>query len=366
MPKPTRSQVILQFDPALDALKGGGRLRDGISGLAGANNSLWIACDETQSVERIDRKRLRPPLFAGHVSFPLDEYISIPGGSKAEADLEDLDIAGGYLWLVGSHAASRKMPDAKASPRKVAKALARIERPAPRCLLARIPLVETDGTQQLRRRAGHGERKRLAARLEDGRGGDVLIAALRGDEHFGPSLQLPGKENGLDIEGLAVVGERVLLGLRGPVFHDWAAILEIEPKPVRRHPSRLRLSPFGRGQKLFRKHFLELDGLGIRGLARQGLDLLILAGPTAALDGPARVYRWIGGARTDVQRRVRHDSVIPVMDLPVGQGNDHPEGIVVVPSRDGRDRLLVVYERAARARYAGAHGVVADLFVLPA
>ncbi|APV52334.1 hypothetical protein BWI17_06935 [Betaproteobacteria bacterium GR16-43] len=341
-------------------------MRDGLSGLAGAGDSLWLACDETLTVERVDRRRIRPPLFAGHVSFKLEDFIRIPGGPHAEADLEDLDIASGYLWLVGSHAASRKMPDAAQSSRKVAKALARVERPASRCLLARIPMVETDGTQQLRRRAGHGGRKRVAGRLEDGPGGNALTAALRGDEHFREALAMPGKENGLDIEGLAVVGDRVLLGLRGPVFNAWAAIVEIEPRPARDHPSLLRLAHIGHGRKLYRKHFLPLDGLGIRGLARQGLDLLVLAGPTAAIDGPARVYRWIGGARSDVQRRVRPGNVIPVMELPVGRGNDRPEAIVVVPSRDGRDRLLVVYERAARSRYLGAHGVVADLFVLPA
>lgn len=54
-----------------------------------------------------------------------------------------------------------------------------------------------------------------------------------------------------------------------------------------------------------------------------------------------------------------------VMDLPTGQGSDYPEGIAVVPSTDGHDRLLVVYERASRKRFRGAHDVDADLFVIP-
>ena len=366
MKRPSRGRVALQFDPALDELEGPHVMRDGLSGITGSGDSLWIACDETRSVERLDRTRARPPLFSAHASFALDDFLSMPGSSKGEADLEDLDIADGYLWLVGSHAASRTMPEPGMSVRRVAKTLARTERKPSRCLIARIPIVGNDGTQHLRKRAGHGDRKRLAARLEDGRGGNALLAALRGDEHLGDSLAIPGKENGLDIEGLAVVGERVLLGLRGPVLNDYAVILEIEPRPVRGHPSLLRLARFGRGHRLYRKHFIKLGGLGVRGLARQGLDLLVLAGPTSGLDGPARVYRWIGGARSDVQRRVREGDVIAALDLPVGQGSDHPEGIVVVPSQDGRDRLLVVYELAAKARYLGKHGVAADLFVLPA
>ena len=361
---PTR--VHLQFNPAGDRLRSGAKLRDGLSGVAGLLDTLWIVSDETLSVERLDRTADRGPAFASHASFRLEKFLGLPSGSRAEADLEDLDIAGGYLWLVGSHAVEREMPGKKLTPRKVAKALSKITRQGNRCLLARIPMVGTDGTWTLRRRAGHGAKKRFASRLEGNSKGNALTRALLKDEHFGDTLSRPGKENGFDVEGLAVVGERVLLGLRGPVFNTWAAILEIEPHPARNRPSLLRLARFGRGKKVYRKHFLKLDGLGVRGLCRQGLDILILAGPTAALDGPVRLYRWIGGARTDIERRLRPTDLIHVMDLPTGHGSDHPEGIVVVPSKDGRDRLLVVYERASKRRFRGAHGVEADLFVIPA
>lgn len=358
-------KVHLQFDPAVDRLRGGKKLRDGLSGVAGVRDTLWVVNDETLSVERLDRTPDRSPAFARHTTFRLEKYLRLRSSSRAEADLEDLDIAGGYLWLVGSHAAEREMPGRKASPRKVAKVLSKVARQGNRCLLARIPMVAIDGTWTLRRRAGHGARKRLASRLEGNAKGNALTRALLKDEHFRDTLALPGKENGFDIEGLAVVGERVLLGLRGPVFNEWAAILEIEPRPARNHPSLLRLGRFGRGKKQYRKHFLKLDGLGVRALCRQGLDILVLAGPNAALDGPRKLYRWIGGARSDVERRIRPANLIHVMDVPSGRGHDLPEGIVVVPSKDGRDRLLVVYERASKQRFRGAHGVEADLFVIP-
>ena len=366
MAKPAPRKVHLQFDASADALRSGGRLRDGLSGVAGLGDTLWIASDETLSVERLDRTAGPGATFARHTRFRLDKYLRLPNGERVEADLEDLDIANGYLWLVGSHAAEREMPERKLSPRKVARTLLKMKRTGNRCLLARIPLVVADGTWTLRRRAGHGPRRRLAARLEGNAKGNALTRALAKDEHLGDALARPGKENGLDIEGIAVAGERVLLGLRGPVLNEWSVILEVEPQPVRGHPSLLRLGRFGRGRKTYRKHFLRLDGLGVRGLCRQGLDLLILAGPTAALDGPARVYRWIGGARTDLERRAHPKDIIAVMDLPTGHGSDHPEAMVVVPSKDGRDRLLVVYERAAKRRFRGAHGVEADLFVIPA
>ena len=45
----------------------------------------------------------------------------------------------------------------------------------------------------------------------------VVITATRAladDPHFGPYMAIPGKDNGFDIEGLAVDGHRLLLGLR--------------------------------------------------------------------------------------------------------------------------------------------------------
>ena len=42
-----------------------------------------------------------------------------------------------------------------------------------------------------------------------------LLEALAHDPHLAPFLSLPAKDNGFDLEGLAVLGKRVFLGLRG-------------------------------------------------------------------------------------------------------------------------------------------------------
>ncbi len=358
-------RVHLQFSARYGGLSRGKKLRDGLSGVAALGESLWFVSDETLTVERLDCTRNRPLAYAKHASFQLEDFLRLPSDSSREADLEDLDIADGYLWLVGSHAAVRQMPGKNCSPRNVAKALGKIERQGNRYLLARIPIVEGEGSATLARRAGAGSSKRIAARLEGSAKGNALTRALRDDTHFRDTFAPPSKENGFDIEGIAVVGGRVLLGLRGPVFNEWAVILEIEPRPARSDSSLLRLGRLGDGRKLYRKHFLKLDGLGVRGLCRHGDDILVLAGPTAAPEGPAKVYRWIGGARSDVERRLRPSDLICVMDLPTGGRSDRPEGIVVVASKRGHDRILVLYERAATSRLRGAHGTGADWFAIP-
>jgi len=359
------ARVHLQFSSRYGGLPSGKKLRDGLSGVAALGESLWFVSDETLTVERLDRARTRPLAYAKHATFRLEEYLRLPGGSGREADLEDLDIADGYLWLVGSHAAVREMPGKNPSPRSIGKALAKVRRHGNRYLLARIPIVESERSATLARRAGPGSSKRVASRLQGDAKGNALTHALRKDTHLRDAFAPPSKENGFDVEGIAVVGERVLLGLRGPVFNEWAVILEIEPRPARSDASLLRLGRFGRGRKSYRKHFLKLDGLGVRGLCRQGRDILVLAGPTGAPEGPAKLYRWIGGARSDVERRLRPSDLVHVVDLPTGRRSDRPEGIVVVTSRRGRDRILVLYERAAKSRLRGAHGTDADLFAIP-
>ncbi|WP_354098738.1 DUF3616 domain-containing protein [Bradyrhizobium sp. S3.2.12] len=45
-----------------------------------------------------------------------------------------------------------------------------------------------------------------------------------------PFIDLPSKENGLDIEALAVAGRRIFLGLRWPVVDSIAIIVELGPR----------------------------------------------------------------------------------------------------------------------------------------
>lgn len=67
-----------------------------------------------------------------------------------------------------------------------------------------------------------------------------------------------------------MAGERLFMGLRGPVLRGWAVILEVELED-NDQPSTLSLKAIGPSDRLYRKHFLHLGGLGIRDLCAQGL-----------------------------------------------------------------------------------------------
>jgi hypothetical protein len=123
--------------------------------------------------------------------------------------------------------------------------------------------------------------------------GNTLTRLLREDPHLAPFVGLAGKENGFDVEGLAVAGDRLFLGLCGPVLRGWAVVLELRPDG-----DELALRRFdGRKRRRVRKHFPQLGVLGVRDLCLHGDDLLVLAGPTMDLDGPVRVLRWRDAVR---------------------------------------------------------------------
>ncbi|MEW9553070.1 DUF3616 domain-containing protein [Nonomuraea sp. NPDC050783] len=317
-------QVELRFDHASRA----SQTHTNLSAIRQSPHGLWIAGDETASFEHL---AWTGDHYGDQRTFRLAEYIDLPAGPDDEADIEGMARADGHLWVVGSHSLKRKRVKSK-DPAKAAHRLATVVREENRFILARLPL--------------HGEEPGPGAVMSGERN---LTAYLSQDVHLGPFLALPGKDNGLDVEGIAVVGERVYLGLRGPVLRGWAVVLELRPEETDRRRLRLR--------EPYRKHFLDLGGLGVRDLCPDGDSLLLLTGPTMALDGPVQVRRWWPGRRAGV---VPAGELEVVMDLPYGVGCDHPEGLVRLA--DGR--LMVVYDSPSPARITPAGGVLADIFTI--
>ncbi|WP_432992472.1 DUF3616 domain-containing protein [Dactylosporangium sp. CA-233914] len=333
-----------------------------LSAVRGDGRVLWVAGDETATVERlVADDEHEPTRYADETSFRLADLVPLPGADEdEEADIEGLARSGPYLWAVGSHSLRRKQIKPHHDGAKPLKRLARVEGQDNRQILVRLPIADAGGLPAPVRSMEYGGETRHAAVLS---GPDNLRALLAGDAHLAPFLAIPGKDNGLDIEGIAVHGDRVYLGLRGPVLRGWAIVLELRPYTDPAEPARLRLRAFDDGGP-YRKHVLALDGLGIRDMCPDGDDLLVLAGPSMDLDGPVRVYRWHHAARAAAPQVVRGDAVHRELDLPYGDGDDHAEGIALVGPPEHR-RLLVVYDSPAPPRLTPDGAVLADLVKLP-
>lgn len=345
MSRDRRAKPIAQVRLDFDDSSSGEELAHDVSAVARIGDTLFLACDETATVEVMHRTGERS--FGEHETVHLDELFKLPD-PDSELDIEGLAIDDGRLWIVGSHSCTRRKPkkdepvDAEALER-----LAEIKPNANRHFLGCLPLVPMgerlwsigDGGAMLPVK-GHK---------------NALSKALMKDPHVAPFIGVPAKENGFDIEGIAVDGRCVAVGLRGPVINEWGLIVTFEAKAKRRkvHVDK----PLA-----YAKHWLRLGGLGVRDLKVDGADLLILAGPTQALDGPVRVYRW-GGWRERVG--FGHEALVEpelLLELPHGDGCDHAEALLPWPVARGR-ALLVLHDSPCPSRVDDRHDVIlGDLF----
>jgi hypothetical protein len=218
-----------------------------------------------------------------------------------------------------------------------------IEREPNRYFLGRIPLVE-DASGLLAPARSEGERQ--ASWLKLGKNRSALERWLGADPHLGPFLSIPSKENGFDVEGLAVRGTRVWLGMRGPVLRGHAVVLDLELR--QKAPDRLKACRID-GRRRYRKHLLDTRGLGIRDMRFAGDDLLLLVGPTMSLEGPAFVLRWRDAAHDDEPGVIPSERIELVAELPYRLHVDHPEGLELWPEA-GDGALLIIYDAPAPER----------------
>ncbi|MGN7161284.1 DUF3616 domain-containing protein [Sphingomonas sp. SAFR-052] len=331
-------------DPALD-----------LSAAARHGRTMFLGSDEGVRLERLIGDGDGD--WGRHRRFPLDAILDLD--ASGEADIEGLAEENGWLWVLGSHARTRPKIGGGGDNRIDLTKFATLKHTRPRCLLARLPLApdtDTDGAVLPVRRDGD----RRAGMLRQTKYGNRLSRMLQESPLLRPFTRIAAKEGGVDLEGIAVAGNRIAIGMRGPVIQTHAVLLEVEVVPTR--TGRLKiLGPL-------HIRILELDGLGIRDLKRDGADLLILAGPTTGLDGPCAVYRWKDwlGDPPQHEQVVRRHRPKRIIDLPFGRGDDHPEGLVLLDRPEGGRDLLVICDSPAVARIDRAtNSVRCDRFRLP-
>ena len=353
--------VLLRFNPDLSE-KDLEKVRDAVSAVVLDGDHLWLGGDEGTSVHRMTRDAAGD--FDDHTSFELKETLALPGPAKEEIDIEGLDVDAGYLWLIGSHSAKRKKADDKKTMQENVERLATVEMEGNRFTLARVPLDEASTPVRQ-----HGSL--TAARLQGNAKANLLTEALMKDAHLGrfvPRVRgdntvegIPSKDNGLDIEGLAVTGNRVFFGLRGPVIRGWATVIEIQVSAA--PDGSLTLDPIGSSGRPYLKHLLQLDGLGIRDLVIDGGDLLVLTGPSTDLDGPVFICRWKDALSLHADSLTWKDALEKLVTVPFGVTKDHAEGLSVVTTAPLS--VMVCYDSPAKTRIEGS-SVKADVFTIRA
>lgn len=359
----TTPRLTLTLDKNLPNLED---IRDNFSAIVATGKFLWLGGDEGTQIDRLTVDNAGN--YGEHRRFELRGLLpDLP--APGEIDIEGLDEDQGYLWLIGSHSKKREKAKGDKSPQKNRERLGDVKPDPLRHTLARVPLAAGEPVKT----AGSLSVARLR-NAKDGGDGDELSERIRADkDHLGRFWDIPSKDNGIDVEGLAVTGNRVFAGLRGPVLRGWAVVLEFELQDA--GPGSLAI------KGALKKHLLHLDGLGVRELAIRERDLYILAGPTMDLDGPVTIYLWPNALdngteaviwnEDDKDRQGQSEPKLhKVLEVPYGIGkenahHDHAEGIAIV-EEGPTARLLVCYDSPAKHRLVNGHPeqVKLDAFAL--
>lgn len=349
------SRALLQFGDAssdlMNNISAATRTPDG---------SLWVASDELVSLERLSP--LEAGVFGDHQSYAIADFLELDE-ADSEIDIEGMDFADPYLWFTGSHSTKRKKTKGK-KPEKDIQRLAEINAEPNRYMIGRIPFINGELVKQ--GADPHTPKHTLSAAClaKDATTND-LTQALADDEHLGAYIAaaLPSKENGFDIEGLAARHNRLFLGLRGPVLRGWAIILEVELDDS--DPATLHLKPINQ-EKRYKKHFLDLNGLGIRDLCFDGDDLLILAGPTMDLLGAMTLFRLSGACDRPGDSLTDQESgdLTLVFNLPFNPVGDKAEGLVLYPCLGQSNSILIVYDEPDAMRRLTDDSLLVDIYRL--
>ncbi|UBF26430.1 DUF3616 domain-containing protein [Kovacikia minuta CCNUW1] len=325
------------------------------------DGSCWVGSDELNTIERLSP--VEPYIFGNHRSFVVNDFIPLVN-QEDEIDIEGFGYFDSYLWITGSHSQTRGKPKGK-NPEKDIRRLAEIKPNANRFLIARIPVVKGELYQSCPHPDDPGKTL-TAACVQLTKAGNLLTEVLQEDSHLGHyvAIALPSKENGFDVEGLAVHKNTLFLGLRGPVLRGWAIILEIEVEEL--EPGVLTLKTIGEDGRKYKKHFVDLNGLGIRELCFCKKDLIILAGPTMQLEVTMRVFRLkdLLHKNKDSMTGESSDDLEVLFDLPLTIGSDHAEGASIFPCLGQKKALLVVYDAPDATRRIEPDAILADVFLL--
>lgn len=310
---------------------------------------LWLAADEEIAIERLEK--IDDSRYGLHQRFALQDLLDHFDPTEKEVDIEGLDYDGQSLWLIGSHSSKRK----KAKKNPIGGKQLTIDIDKNRYLLARIPLV---GRNLLKTTAANH-----SAVLKREETTNELIEVLKQDPYLGEIIlsNLPGKDNGFDIEGFVIQDQKILIGLRGPVLRGIAILIEIELAEV--ETGILSLKPIGSDGKRYKLHFLDLNGLGIRELCFKEDHLLILAGPTMSLDGSMRLFQLNNPFSLPENSLTKQDNETLkfLFEIPHGFQNDRAEGITLYTDQS----ILVVYDTPNKQRLLDHEfTVLADVFHL--
>lgn len=214
--------------------------------------------------------------------------------SLDEIDIEGVAWQAPYLYALGSHSAKRKKIKDGATQKENLKRLQETSLETARQQLFRVELNNQFDVTDIQSLS--------------------LQPELQADPIVNAFIGLPSKENGIDMEGLAIDDKgRLFIGLRGPVLRgNIGMILRIETKKKRFEIKKSKWLYF------------DAEGRGVRGITETSDGFLVLTGAVGDQPMSYQVYRW-SGKNALAGKDSKPSDFVYLCDLPDSKGK--PEGI---------------------------------------
>ncbi|MDJ0806050.1 MAG: DUF3616 domain-containing protein [Gammaproteobacteria bacterium] len=274
-----------------------------LSGLVIVDDFLLVGSDEGHAIQLLVRQQEN--VWRIQSSIRLSD-------ARDETDLEALCFAQDYLYAVGSHSRRRRVCKLDYKAKKNLKRLTKVDRQKSRERLYRIPFDRQHGT--------FGTPKSIS-----------LMKLLRADPVMRRFVKIPSKENGVDIEGLAIANGCLYLGFRGPVLRSnlvpvWSLEFESPHK--------------------YQQLFVDLKGQGIRDMVTINAGFLILSGPVNDMPGVFQLWYWDGQDQLPaIDREYQPAKCLGEIDAVDGA---KAEGLAIMSQGMNSVDLLVMYDSIAK------------------
>jgi len=286
-----------------------------ISAIAKKGEFLIIASDEAAG-EGNHKNYIQLLKKASDGAYHVHHNILLLEGNKKEGkemDIEGIAVEGNTAYIIGSHALKRRKLKEHKKYQKNRRVFfdSSIKREKNRDYLYRIE-IDADGKVL----------KKDRITLRDIIGSDPALKTFS---------SIPSKENGIDIEGIAVKDGDLYVGFRGPVFRgNYVPVMRLK---------------FDDAKHTYEILYVTLGGRGIRSITRVSDGFLILAGAVGDSDTSYQLYHWDGKDVTPGKDRSAESigKLRLLVEIRPPQGGK-AEGLTVLQEEEGLYQLMIVFD----------------------
>lgn len=315
------SQKVLAENPSINLLQPRDNIEltgkiienEDISAIGFLGKYLLIGADEGNTIQV-----LAPNEEQARAQYRVINNIElpVPNADKEEIDIEGITISDNTVYVVGSHSLNRTTIRSDKTYQENLERLLKVKNEDNRKNVFKFKLDIDTGI--------------LNSSIKQ----KSLQKILERDDLLKRFVNIPSKENGIDIEGIAVKEDRLYFGFRAPVLRGkYVPVMTVKFKDIN-------------NKDKYELCYVSLEGNGIRDLVAVDDGFLILAGAMGDGISPYQVYFWDG--RDTLLGSDKTPAKLQLLgEIPTVQGAK-AEGLAIMEKKANGYKVLVVYDGIAK------------------